>query len=200
MFKVEKKLPELPFSKKALTPLISEKTFDYHYEKHHAAYVKKLNQIIKNTSLEERVLEDIILSSHQNNEVVLFNNAAQHWNHSFFWHCLSPDGGGAPDGNIRDMIIRDFKSIENFKEQFSDMAAKLFGAGWAWLAQNKSGKLEILAMSNAQTPLTENKTPILTLDVWEHAYYIDYRNARPKFIESFWDIINWEFANKNLIV
>ena len=128
----------------------------------------------------------------------MFNNAAQHWNHSFFWHCLSPNGGKAPNGKIKELINRDFGDFEVFKNSFSETAVKLFGCGWAWLAQNDNGKLEIIPMKEAYTPLTEGKTPILTLDVWEHAYYIDYRNARPKFVESFWDIVNWDFANENL--
>lgn len=196
--KIDLLLPELPYDRNALTPLITEETFDYHYGKHHAAYVKNLNDIIKDTELEEQSVEDLIVLGNKTQDARLFNNAAQHWNHSFFWHCLSPNSGGQPTGAIKDMILRDFKSFENFKDQFSTTAAKLFGAGWAWLAQDGSGKLEIIPMKDAHTPLTESKTPILTLDVWEHAYYIDYRNARPKFIESFWELINWDFANANL--
>ena len=196
--KIDLLLPELPYDKNALTPLITEETFDYHYGKHHAAYVKNLNDIIKDSELEEKSVEDLIILGNQKQDAGLFNNAAQHWNHSFFWHCLSPDSGGAPTGIIKELILRDFNSFENFKDQFSATATKLFGAGWAWLAQNESGKLEIIPMKDAHTPLTESKTPILTLDVWEHAYYIDYRNARPKFVESFWELINWDFANENL--
>lgn len=195
---ISKKLPELPFEKASLAPLITEETFDYHYGKHHAGYVNKLNNRIQDSELEEKSVEELILQGYEKQDSALFNNAAQHWNHSFFWHCLSPDGGGKPSGSIKELIERDFESFEQFKTQFSEMATKLFGAGWAWLAQNDAGKLELLPMSNAHTPITESKTPILTLDVWEHAYYIDYRNARPKFVENFWEIINWDFANKNL--
>lgn len=191
-------LPELPYDKNALNPIITEETFDYHYEKHHAAYVNNLAGLIKDTEWAEKDIMDIIRKSYNENQVAIFNNAAQHWNHSFFWNCLSPDGGKNPTGKIAELINRDFGSFKNFKEQFSATAVKLFGAGWAWLAQNQEGKLEILPMKDAFTPLTENKTPILTLDVWEHAYYIDYRNARPKFVEGFWELVNWNFANQNL--
>lgn len=195
---ITKELPELPFDKNALTPLITEETFDYHYGKHHATYVNNLKNLIKDSALEEKPVKEIILEAHKNKDAGLFNNAAQHWNHTFFWHCLSPDGGGVPTGNIKELIERDFQSFDQFKQEFSSMATKLFGAGWAWLAQDDAGKLEIIPMKDAHTPLTESKKPILTLDVWEHAYYIDYRNARPKFVESFWEMINWDFANKNL--
>ncbi|GIJ93182.1 superoxide dismutase [Capnocytophaga stomatis] len=196
--KINHTLPELPYDKNALNPIITEETFDYHYGKHHAAYVNNLAGLVKDTPMADENIVDIIRKSHAENNVAIFNNAAQHWNHSFFWHCLSPDGGKNPTGKIAELIHRDFGSFENFKEQFSTTAVKLFGSGWAWLAQNQEGKLEILPMKDALTPLTENKTPILTLDVWEHAYYIDYRNARPKFVEGFWEIVNWNFANENL--
>ncbi len=196
--KINLQLPDLPYDKNALAPLITEETFDYHYGKHHAAYVKNLNDIIKDTDLVDKSVEDLIILGDKKQDAALFNNAAQHWNHSFFWHCLSPNSGGEPTGAIKEMIIRDFGSFENFKNQFSSTSTKLFGAGWAWLAQDEAGKLEIMPMKDAHTPLTESKTPILTLDVWEHAYYIDYRNARPKFVESFWELINWDFANANL--
>ncbi|ATA68908.1 superoxide dismutase [Fe] [Capnocytophaga cynodegmi] len=196
--KINHTLPELPYDKNALNPIITEETFDYHYGKHHAAYVNNLAGLVKDTEWVEKDIVDIIRKSHAQNNVAIFNNAAQHWNHSFFWNCLSPDGGKNPTGKIAELIHRDFGNFENFKEQFSTTAVKLFGAGWAWLAQNQEGKLEILSMKDAYTPLTENKTPILTLDVWEHAYYIDYRNARPKFVEGFWELVNWNFANQNL--
>ncbi|MCL7986642.1 superoxide dismutase [Fe] [Sphingobacterium sp. lm-10] len=191
-------LPELPYERTALIPIITEETFDYHYGKHHATYVNNLQGLVKDTALGELSVEDIIQRGFQEGNAALFNNAAQHWNHSFFWHCLSPDGGKMPDGKIAELINRDFGSFVDFKNRFSETAVKLFGAGWAWLAQNERGVLEIVPMKDAYTPLTQNKTPILTLDVWEHAYYIDYRNARPKFVEGFWDIVNWDFANKNL--
>lgn len=193
-----KDLPQLPHDENALAPLITEETFDYHYGKHHTTYVKKLKGHIQDSPLENQSVEELILEGHSKQNATLFNNAVQHWNHSFFWHCLSPSGGGGPQGNIKSLIEKDFQNFDKFKEQFSTMATKLFGAGWAWLAQNDAGKLEILPMSNAHTPLTESKTPILTLDVWKHAYYIDYRNARPKFVENFREIINWNFANQNL--
>lgn len=195
---ITKDLPELPFDKNALTPLITEETFDYHYGKHHAAYVNNLKNLIQDTPLEDKSVKEIILEAHKKQDAGLFNNAAQHWNHTFFWHCLSPSGGSAPTGNIKELIERDFQSFDLFKEEFSSTATKLFGAGWAWLAQDDAGKLEIIPMKDAHTPLTESKKPILTLDVWEHAYYIDYRNARPKFVESFWEMVNWDFANENL--
>ncbi|MGO3706367.1 MAG: superoxide dismutase [Mesonia hippocampi] len=191
-------LPELPYDKNALNPIITEETFDYHYGKHHTAYVNNLAGLVKDTSLCEMSVEQIIQQAFTEKNASLFNNAAQHWNHSFFWHCLSPNGGKAPGGKIAELITRDFGSFKEFKTLFSNTASKLFGCGWAWLAQNEQGILEIIPMKEAHTPLTENKTPILTLDVWEHAYYIDYRNARPKFIENFWEIVNWDFANKNL--
>ncbi|MGO2358712.1 MAG: superoxide dismutase [Mesonia sp.] len=196
--KITQTLPELPYNTNALNPIITEETFDYHYGKHHATYVNNLAGLVKDTSLETATVEEIIQKGFAENNAGLFNNAAQHWNHSFFWHCLSPNGGKAPQGKIAELINRDFGSFEEFKNKFSETAIKLFGAGWAWLAQDDQGLLEIVPMKDAHTPLTENKTPILTLDVWEHAYYIDYRNARPKFVEGFWEIVNWDFANKNL--
>ena len=196
--KIDLTLPDLPFDKNALTPIITEETFDYHYGKHHAAYVNNLKGIVKDTELAHLSIEELIKKGHADNNAPLFNNAAQHWNHTFFWHCLSPEGGKSPQGEIAERINRDFGSFDAFKEQFSTTATKLFGSGWAWLAEDEEGKLEILGLKDAHTPITENKKPIMTLDVWEHAYYIDYRNARPKFVENFWDIINWEFANNNL--
>lgn len=196
--KITQVLPELPYDRNALNPIITEETFDYHYGKHHATYVNNLAGLVKDTPLETATVEEIIQKGFGENNPALFNNAAQHWNHSFFWHCLSPNGGKAPQGRIAELINRDFGSFENFKELFSTTAVKLFGCGWAWLAQDENQKLEIVPMKDAHTPLTENKTPILTLDVWEHAYYIDYRNARPKFVEGFWEIVNWDFANQNL--
>ncbi|WP_291946388.1 superoxide dismutase [Chitinophaga sp.] len=196
--KIDLALPALPYIKSALTPIITEETFDYHYGKHHAAYVNNLAALVKDSPLATASVEDIIQVGFKENNAALFNNAAQHWNHSFFWNCLSPNGGKMPNGKIAELIHRDFGSFEKFKEQFSTTAVKLFGSGWAWLAQTDSGNLEILPMKDAHTPLTEGKTPILTLDVWEHAYYIDYRNARLKFVEGFWEIVNWDFANRNL--
>ena len=188
-------LPELPYLQNALVPFISEETFEYHWGKHHAAYVTNLNKLIADTEYYDLSLEAIIKKA----EGSLFNNAAQHWNHSFFWNCLSPDGGSAPTGKLAEAINRDFGDFNTFKEKFSVAATTLFGAGWAWLAQDPtSKKLEILALKDADTPMKHGKIAILTLDVWEHAYYIDYRNARPKFIEGWWDVINWSFGEKNL--
>jgi superoxide dismutase, Fe-Mn family len=183
-------LPELPFAKDALSPIISEEAFDYHHGKHHNAYVTNLNKMIEGTDFQDMELEQIIKKS----EGGMFNNAAQIWNHTFFWNCLSPNGGGAPKGELLEAINRDFGSFDEFKAKFSTAAATLFGSGWAWLAKNEDDKLEILQLSNAGTPLTLDKEPLLTLDVWEHAYYIDYRNARPQFIEKFWEVANWDHA------
>lgn len=187
-------LPDLPFPKNALQPHISEETFEYHYGKHHSAYINNLNKLIEGTEFEQMTLENIILNSHGG----IFNNAAQTWNHTFFWNSLSPNGGGTPKGILLDEIVKNFGSFDNFKRKFTDSAITLFGSGWTWLVKNPEGTLEILQTQNAGTPLTMGKKPIITLDVWEHAYYIDYRNARPKFVEAFWEIINWDFALKNL--
>jgi len=187
-------LPELPFDKATLAPIISEETLDYHWGKHHAAYVNNLNNLVPGTEFEGLGLEDIIKKSQGG----IFNNAAQVWNHTFFWDCLSPNGGGAPSGDVLAAIEKSFGSFDEFKTKFSTAAATLFGAGWTWLTKNAEGSLEIVQTSNAGTPLTTDKKPILTLDVWEHAYYIDYRNARPQFIEKFWDIVNWDNVNKLL--
>ena len=187
-------LPELPFDKDALAPHISAETLDYHHGKHHAAYVNNLNKMITGTEFEGKSLETIIMESKGG----VFNNAAQIWNHTFFWNCLSPNGGGVPSGEVLTAINNNFGSLDEFKTKFSAAAATLFGAGWAWLVKNEDNSLEIVQMSNAGNPLTKAQKPIMTLDVWEHAYYIDYRNARPKFIEHFWDLVNWDFVRKNL--
>lgn len=192
------KLPELPFDKKAFGTYISEEGFDYHHGKHHNAYVTNLNNLTQDTELAELSLEEVIKKSAQESQVGVFNNAAQHFNHSFFWHCLSPNSGGQPTGEIADLIKRDFGSFEAFKTKFSDTAVKLFGSGWVWLVAGADGKLAIKPFANADTPIVTGAKPILTIDVWEHAYYIDHRNARPKFVEGYWDIVNWDFANKNL--
>lgn len=192
-------LPDLPFDRNALSPIITEESFDYHYGKHHAAYVSNLQQLVRDSTWQEMSVAEIIKQSLREENTAIFNNAAQHWNHTFFWNCLSPNGGKAPVGKIAELISRDFGSFENFKNKFSEAAVKLFGSGWAWLAMNEEGVLEIIPLKDAYTPLTAAKKPILTLDVWEHAYYIDYRNARPKFVDSFWEIVNWDFANENLL-
>lgn len=187
-------LPELPFPKNSLAPVISEETLDYHWGKHHAAYVNNLNNLVSGTEFENLSLEEIIKKSQGG----IFNNSAQIWNHTFFWDCLSPNGGGVPNGKVLEAIEKNFESFDNFKTKFSNAATTLFGAGWTWLTKNPDGSLEIVQTSNAATPLTTDKKPILTLDVWEHAYYIDYRNARPKFIEKFWEIVNWDNVAKLL--
>ncbi len=192
------KLPELPFSPDAFGAFISEEGFQYHHGKHHAAYVNKLNANIEGSKFAELKLEDIIKQSHTEKLPAVFNNAAQHFNHSFFWNCISPKGGGEPNGKIKELLNRDFGSFEQFKKDFSDTAATLFGSGWAWLMLNDENKLELGKFANAGTPVVEGKKPIMTIDVWEHAYYIDHRNARPKFIEMFWEVVNWDFINKQI--
>lgn len=186
-------LPALPYAMSALQPHISEETLQYHYGKHHQAYVTNLNNLTKDSPLAEKSLEDLIRTQSGG----IFNNAAQVWNHTFYWHSMSPNGGGAPTGTIAQAIDSAFGSFEAFKDQFSKAAAGQFGSGWAWLVSDQ-GKLAIETTSNAGCPLQTNKTPILTCDVWEHAYYVDYRNARPKYIEAWWHLVNWDFANQNL--
>lgn len=187
-------LPPLPYSKDALTPHMSAETLDYHHGKHHKTYVDNLNKLIPGTEYEKMSLEEIIKKSSGG----VFNNAAQIWNHTFFWNCLAPKAGGEPKGEIAEMINKEFGSFTAFKEKFNDVSAKQFGSGWGWLVKNKSGKLEILSTSNANTPMTEGHTALLTADVWEHAYYIDYRNSRPNYLAGFWNLVNWDFVNANL--
>jgi len=188
-------LPPLPYARDALAPQISEETLEYHYGKHHQTYVDNLNKLIVGTIFEESRLEEIIKGA----DGVLFNNAAQVWNHSFYWNCLSPNGGGEPQGEanreLAAAIEAAFGSFAAFKQEFSAAAAGNFGSGWTWLVKNGDGSLAIVNTSNAGNPLTDGATPILTCDVWEHAYYIDYRNARPKYIEAFWTLVNWDFAS-----
>ncbi len=191
---MEHKLPELPYPQDALNPVISPETISYHYGKHHQAYVNNLNKLILGTEYEDMTLEEIIKSSSGG----IFNNAAQVFNHSFYWNCLSPNGGGEPTGKLVDLINQNFGSFVNFKGQFTAAAVAVFGSGWTWLVKNADGSLGIYSTANAGTPITEGKTPLLTCDVWEHAYYIDYRNARPGYVEKFWDIVNWEFVAANL--
>ncbi|MFA8300076.1 MAG: superoxide dismutase [Hyphomicrobiales bacterium] len=181
-------LPQLPYAKNALEPHISEETIEYHYGKHHAAYVNNLNKLVPGTEFEGKSLEDIIMNAKGG----IFNNAAQVWNHTFYWNCLSPNGGGMPEGFLKKAIERDFGSYDNFKEKFSAAAATLFGSGWAWLVKDNSGKLIIVQEPNAGNPMTSGYTPILTCDVWEHAYYIDKRNARPAYIDEFWKLVDWK--------
>jgi Fe-Mn family superoxide dismutase len=187
-------LPELPFAKNALEPHISQETLEYHYGKHHKAYVTKLNGLIEGPEHQEKTLVDIIDSA----QGAIFNNAAQVWNHTFYWNCMKPGGSGNPAGDLADAIKRDFGSLDRFKEDYSKAGASLFGSGWVWLVLN-NGKLEITQGANADLPMKHGQTALLTMDVWEHAYYIDYRNARPDYIETFVnELINWDFVAKNL--
>ena len=190
---MEHKLPELPYALDALAPHISKETLEYHYGKHHQTYVTNLNNLIKGTEFENASLEDIIKKSSGG----LFNNAAQVWNHTFYWFGLSPNGGGEPTGALAEAIKAKWGSFDEFKKAFNAVAAGTFGSGWAWLVKNTDGSLDLVSTSNAATPLTTDKTPLLTCDVWEHAYYIDYRNSRPNYLEGFWKLVNWEFAAKN---
>jgi Fe-Mn family superoxide dismutase len=187
-------LPKLPYAMNALQPHISAETLEYHYGKHHQTYVTNLNNLIKGTEFEALSLEDIIKKSSGG----LFNNAAQVWNHTFYWNCLSPNGSGKPGGALAKAIDATFGSFDEFKNKFSQTAITTFGSGWAWLVKNGDGSLAITSTSNAGTPMTEGKQALLTCDVWEHAYYIDYRNARAKYVEKFWEIANWDFVARNL--
>lgn len=187
-------LPELPYAKNALEPHISAETLEYHHGKHHQKYVDTLNSLIEGTPDANKSLEDIVKSSSGK----LFNQAAQVWNHTFYWNCLSPSGGGEPKGKIAEAINASFGSFDKFKEAFDAAAAAHFGSGWAWLVKDSSGKLHIVDTHDAGNPMTAGHTPLLTCDVWEHAYYVDYRNARPKYLEAFWKIVNWDFVNQNL--
>lgn len=187
-------LPALPYEKNALEPHISVETLEYHYGKHHNTYVVNLNNLIKGTEFEGKSLEEIIKTSTGG----IFNNAAQVWNHTFYWHCLSPKGGNAPTGAVAEAINKAFGSFDAFKEELTKSAIGNFGSGWTWLVKKADGSLAIVNTSNAATPLTNGDKPLLTVDVWEHAYYIDYRNARPKYLENFWALVNWEFVAKNL--
>lgn len=187
-------LPALPYAKDALAPHISAETLEYHYGKHHNTYVEKLNGLIEGTAFASKSLEEIVRSS----EGGMFNNAAQVWNHTFYWHCLSPNGGGEPSGTLADAIKAKWGSFAEFKKAFTDKAVNNFGSSWTWLVKKADGSLDIVNTSNAATPLTDTSvTPVMTVDLWEHAYYIDYRNARPKYMEAFWALVNWKFASEN---
>lgn len=183
-------LPALPFPQDALAPHISAETLAFHYGKHHQAYVNNLNNLVPGSEFEGLSLEEIILKASGG----IFNNAAQIWNHTFYWNSLSPNGGGEPEGALKDAIVRDFGSVSDFVAAFSKSAATNFGSGWTWLVQQADGKLAIVNTDDAANPMTDGHTPLLTCDVWEHAYYIDYRNARPKYIEAFWNLVNWNHA------
>lgn len=186
-------LPELPYAMDALAPHISKETLEYHYGKHHQTYVTNLNKLIEGTEMANDSLEDIVKKSSGG----VFNNAAQVWNHTFYWNSLSPEGGGEPEGALYDAIVAKWDSIDNFKAEFNKSAAGNFGSGWTWLVKKADGSVDIVNTSNAETPLTTSDVPLLTCDVWEHAYYIDYRNARPQYLEHFWKLAHWDFAIKN---
>ena len=186
-------LPVLPYDRDALAPVISAETLDYHYGKHHQTYVTNLNNLITGTEYESSSLEDIIRSA----DGGIFNNAAQVWNHTFYWNCLSPTGGGEPSGSLADAITTRFGSFDVFRETFIKSATTNFGSGWTWLVKSAEGELDIVNTSNAANPMTDGLIPLMTIDVWEHAYYIDYRNARPKYLDEIWKIINWEFIEAN---
>jgi superoxide dismutase, Fe-Mn family len=188
-------LPPLPYAKNALAPHISEETIEFHYGKHHKTYVDKLNGLIPGTAFEGKSLEEIVKTSTGG----IFNNAGQIWNHTFYWNCLSPTGGGEATGAIAEAINGAFGSFDKFKEEFTTSAINNFGSSWTWLVKKADGGLAIINTSNAGTPLSDaSLIPLLTVDLWEHAYYIDYRNLRPKYMEAFWALVNWEFVNKNL--
>ena len=186
--------PSLPYDDNALEPYISRETLEYHHGKHHKAYVDKLNALVAGTDDEKKTLEQLICTA----DAGVFNNAAQVWNHTFYWNCLSPHGGGKPAGELLRKIEAQFDSFSEFKMAFTQAAATQFGSGWAWLVLNSDGQLQIKQTSNADNPLRDGDKPLLTCDVWEHAYYVDYRNARPKYIENFWHLVNWDFVAHNL--
>lgn len=191
---MEHKQPELPYALDALAPHVSRETLEFHYGKHHAAYVANLNKLIKGTEFADASLEDIVRKSSGG----IFNNAAQTWNHTFLWNSMSPDGGGDPSGALATAITKKWGSVDAFREAFAQAAAGNFGSGWTWLVRKPDGSLDIVNTSNAGTPLTTSDRALLTCDVWEHAYYIDYRNRRPDYLAAFWKVVNWEFAAKNL--
>ena len=190
---MEHTLPALPYAMDALAPHISAETLEFHYGKHHKTYVDNLNNLIKGTEFENASLEDIVKKSSGG----VFNNAAQVWNHTFYWNGLKPNGGGAPTGALADAINAKWGSFDAFKEAFTKCAVTTFGSGWAWLVKTPAGELDLVSTSNAATPLTTDNKALLTCDVWEHAYYVDYRNARPKYVEAFWSLVNWDFVAAN---
>jgi Fe-Mn family superoxide dismutase len=186
-------LPPLPYAKDALAPYISAETLEFHHGKHHQTYVTNLNNLVPGTEFEGLSLEQIVVKSSGG----IFNNAAQVWNHTFYWNCLTPKGAGAPSGALADAINATFGSFDKFKEEFTKCAVTTFGSGWAWLVKNADGSLALVSTSNAGCPLTTGQVPLLTCDVWEHAYYIDFRNVRPKYLEAFWVLVNWDFVASN---
>ena len=192
---MEHTLPKLAYALDALAPYLSKETLEYHYGKHHQAYVTNLNNLIKGSEFENYSLEEIIKKSSGG----VFNNAAQVWNHNFYWSCLSPQGASQPDGALLSAINKKFGSFEEFKKSFTQICTGTFGSGWGWLVKTPNDELEIVSTSNAATPLTTSNKPLLTCDVWEHAYYIDYRNSRPNYMDAFWKLVNWDFVAKNFI-
>ena len=188
-------LPELPWATDALAPIISAETIEYHYGKHHQAYVTNLNKLLEHTTLEEEPLEKIILTAPMGG---IYNNAAQIWNHTFYWKCMKPNGGGEPTGALADLLIAGFGSVQAFRDKFTATAVSTFGSGWAWLVRERDGSLGVESTSNAMNPMRDGKKPLLTCDVWEHAYYIDYRNARAKYVEAWWNLVDWAFVASNL--
>lgn len=188
-------LPKLPYALDALQPVISKETLEYHYGKHHQAYVTNLNNLIKDTEFADQSLEKIIMNASGG----IFNNAAQVWNHTFYWNCMTPNSSGEPKGKLADAIVKAFGSFDEFKKRFTQTSVATFGSGWGWLVKNAKGELELLSTSNADLPMKHDKKALLTCDVWEHAYYIDYRNARPGYVENFWKLVNWDFVEKNFM-
>lgn len=192
-------LPPLPFDYTALEPHVSKSTLEFHHDKHHAAYVKKYNDMVKGTDMESKSIEEVIKATYNDSSKAgIFNNAAQAWNHTFYWNCIKPSGGGQPSGALADKIAADFGSFDKFKEEFATAAATQFGSGWAWLVLDK-GTLKVAKTSNAENPIAMGLTPLLTIDVWEHAYYLDYQNKRPDYIETFISsLINWDFVTEQM--
>jgi len=184
-------LPDLPYAHDALEPYISKATLAFHYDKHHAAYIEKLNKFIEGSEFVGKTVEDIIMGAEPG---PLFNNAAQAWNHTFYWHCMTPDGGDRPYGELAAAIDRDFGSFDEFREQFTNKATTLFGSGWTWLVRDKNGRLAILATKDGDNPMTSGQEPLLTCDMWEHAYYLDYRNHKKDYVAAFWKVVNWPFV------
>jgi len=189
-------LPKLPYSLDALAPKISKETLEFHHGKHHNAYVTRLNELLPSSKYANVTSLDQIVKEAEPG--VLFNQAAQHWNHSFYWKSLTPKGGGDARGPVADAIKKSFGDFGSFKQKFTEAAAGHFGSGWAWLVRDRDGSVKVVATHDAGCPIRDGQHPLITCDVWEHAYYIDYRNARPKYIEAWWDLVNWEFANENL--
>ena len=190
-------LPELPYAYDSLAPYMSKETLEFHHDKHHNTYVVNANKIIEDNNINYDNLESLVKNSHSSNQG-LFNNAAQHWNHIEFWQWMKPNGGGNIPSELESKIVEDFGSFDKFKEEFSNAAATNFGSGWTWLVKNAAGDLEIVSTDDAKTPMTDGHTALMTIDVWEHAYYVDYRNARPDYIKAFWNLVNWDFVNSNL--